>query len=114
MKKLRPYYVKPAKTFFYWGWTIPKEHYDDIKKHIQNGEEPLEKTKNIYMVSYMIFRTGSVLIVGKCTENILNYIYNFIKTILYEEFINIECLTPKIIKRETIKKIKKKSIQVST
>ena len=33
MKKLKSYYVKPAKTFFYWGWTIPKEHYEDIKKH---------------------------------------------------------------------------------
>ena len=33
MKKLKSYYVKPAKTFFYWGWTIPKEHYEEIKKH---------------------------------------------------------------------------------
>ena len=32
MSKLQSYYVKPAKTFFYWGWTIPKEHYSEIKK----------------------------------------------------------------------------------
>ena len=30
-------------------------------------------------VSFMIFRTGSVLIVGNCTEKILNIIYVFVK-----------------------------------
>ena len=35
----------------------------------------------------MIFRTGSVLIVGKCNETILNYIYNFIKDLLAKEFL---------------------------
>jgi len=90
-----------------------KFYYDNINKQKQNGTEPSVKTKDIYMVSFMIFRTGSVLIVGKCTEYILNYIYNFIKTILSEEFKNIECQTPKIIKRITIKKIKKRTIQVN-
>ena len=30
-------------------------------------------------ISFMIFRTGSVLIVGNCDENILNIIYNYLK-----------------------------------
>ena len=34
----------------------------------------------------MIFRTGSVLIVGMCEEYILNCIYNFIKNLLKEEY----------------------------
>jgi len=34
----------------------------------------------------MIFRTGSILIVGKCSEPILNEIYQFIKKILETEF----------------------------
>ena len=34
----------------------------------------------------MIFRTGSVLIVGKCSELILNNIYIFLKTLLNNEF----------------------------
>ena len=37
----------------------------------------------------MIFRTGSVLIVGKCDENILYKVYNFIKDILMKEYNNI-------------------------
>ena len=40
-------------------------------------------------VSFMIFRTGSVLIVGKCTEEILNLIYNFVKNMLEQEYNNI-------------------------
>ena len=40
-------------------------------------------------VSFMIFRTGSVLIVGKCTEDILQTIYNFLKTILEDEYEDI-------------------------
>ena len=43
----------------------------------------------IVKVSYMIFRTGSVLIVGKCDEKILYEIYNFIKDILYNEYSNV-------------------------
>jgi hypothetical protein len=43
--------------------------------------------KNI-KVSFMIFRTGSVLIVGKCEEHILQNIYVFIKNVLEREYIN--------------------------
>jgi TATA-box binding protein (TBP) (component of TFIID and TFIIIB) len=37
-------------------------------------------------VSFMIFRTGSVLIVGKCTEPILYKIYDFICSMLIREY----------------------------
>lgn len=59
-------------------------------------------------ISFMIFRTGSVLIVGHCDENILNIIYNFIKNILEEEYHDIN--EGNIIKKEkksVIKKIRK-------
>ena len=60
----------------------------------------------------MIFRTGSVLIVGKCDEIILNYIYNFIKDILYDEYINIgtKVIVDKPLPK--VKKIKKKIIYI--
>ena len=60
---------------------------------IQNGSqistENKELYKNIKDVSFMIFRTGSVLIVGKCDENVLFIIYEFLKIILNNEFKNI-------------------------
>tara|TARA_Y100000389_G_scaffold182355_1_gene198883 strand:+ start:82 stop:288 length:207 start_codon:yes stop_codon:yes gene_type:complete len=34
----------------------------------------------------MIFRTGSVLIVGHCDVNILNNVYSFVKNILNTEY----------------------------
>lgn len=40
-------------------------------------------------VSFMIFRTGSVLIVGKCNDQHLNDIYNFLVKIFHDEYINI-------------------------
>ncbi len=44
----------------------------------------LEKENKI--ISFMIFRTGSILIVGKCSENILYYIYDYLKNILSSEY----------------------------
>lgn len=40
-------------------------------------------------ISFMVFRTGSILIVGHCDETILNEIYIFIKDILETEYENI-------------------------
>ena len=60
----------------------------------------------------MIFRTGSVLIVGRCDENVLMVIYEFLKIILNNEYKNI---CQKIIKTgddgEIIVKDKKKKIR---
>ena len=52
----------------------------------QNGKKTDD---NDIKVSFMIFRTGSVLIVGKCSENILNDIYIFVKNMLEQEYKNI-------------------------
>ena len=60
---------------------------------LQNGCQISEENKHLYQnvkeVSFMIFRTGSVLIVGKCDENILILIYDFLKIILNNEYKNI-------------------------
>ena len=71
----------------------------------------LNKGNIVIKVSYMIFRTGSVLIVGKCDEIVLNDIYNFIKDILYNEYININMnyiIEEK--KNKKLKNLKKKYI----
>ena len=60
---------------------------------IQNGCQISEENKHLYNdvkeVSFMIFRTGSVLIVGRCDENVLMIIYDFLKIILNNEYKNI-------------------------
>jgi len=83
---------------------------------LQNGCQISEENKHLYKnireVSFMIFRTGSVLIVGRCDENVLMIIYDFLKIILNNEYKNI---CQKIIKTgddgEIIAKDKKKKIR---
>jgi TATA-box binding protein (TBP) (component of TFIID and TFIIIB) len=55
-------------------------------------------------ISFMIFRTGSVLIVGKCENEELYMIYEYIKNIFHSEYLNIYEENNEI----KIKKIKKK------
>jgi hypothetical protein len=58
----------------------------------------------------MIFRTGSVLIVGNCDENILNIIYQFLKKIIFQEYDNIFIKINNDEKKNANKKIRKKTI----
>jgi len=58
--------------------------------HEQNGQQPVSMSMQYYEVSFMIFRTGSILIVGKCNEEILHTIYRFICTVLETEHATIQ------------------------
>jgi len=55
--------------------TTKLEEDDDSKKYIE--------------ISFMVFRTGSVLIVGKCEDYVLHDIYAFIKELLRVEYSNV-------------------------
>lgn len=91
----------------------------EFDKDLQNGQIMLEDRKmkmselNDYSkyteISFMIFRTGSCLIVGNCTERILRFVFDFIKKILEDEYNNI------IVKNEIIAcKIKKTKLRKKT
>lgn len=64
-------------------------------------------------ISYMIFRTGSILIVGKSNEEGLKEVYEFLKEILQKEYYHIK--SPQIVINKNIKntKIKKRYIYVT-
>ena len=73
---------------------IQCEFYYNPVLQVQSGQYPSttineEELKNTCKMSFMIFRTGSVLIVGKCSENILYEIYRFIRVILETEYLLI-------------------------
>ena len=71
-------------------------------------------TQKNYSLSFMIFRTGSVLIVGKCNEEQLYEAYEYIKNILLEERSKIYSKSQIIDKKKTKKKkCKKKTILIS-
>jgi hypothetical protein len=73
----------------------------------------LIECKKYTEVSIMIFRTGSVIIVGNCSEKKLRFIFGFIKQILIDEYDNICSNTdiPQI--KNKPHKIIKKNIVVS-
>jgi len=73
----------------------------------------LDENKKYTEISFMIFRTGSVLIVGNCTEKILRFVYDFIKNLLQNEFLEIR--VPGVQETTKVKKekIRKKNILVS-
>ena len=52
----------------------------------QTGQQPREDELDIVKMSFMIFRTGSILIVGRCTEDILHSIYSFLCDMLSCEY----------------------------
>ena len=87
---------------------------------IQTGSQISDEDRSIYTnittVSFMIFRTGSLLIVGMCDEHILYAIYEFLKTLLIAEFhkINQKVITAEnTIIKEKKKKIRRKTIIVT-
>lgn len=94
---------------------------------IQTGSQISAENKELYKkiteVSFMIFRTGSVLIVGKCDEPILMIIYEFLKIILNNEYKQIcqrnlklngeQNVTVQTNEKNKKKKIRKKTITVS-
>lgn len=91
---------------------IQSHFYYDMEDEItkQNG---LQKNDTAQIkISFMIFRTGSILIVGKCEEKTIYYIYEFIKNILNNEFHLISKQINSYKKQPIIKKNKKKTIML--
>jgi len=81
----------------------------------QISAENKAKHTNIVEVSFMIFRTGSVLIVGMCEEDVLFEIYEFLKLLLLAEFENVcqgllDSSNTNI--KDKKKKIRKKTIMI--
>lgn len=102
---------------------IQCKFYYNPDSELQNGCQISEEKKQLYTnvkeVSFMIFRTGSVLIVGRCDENVLMIIYEFLKIILINEYKNISQKNIKICGDESVavvkdkkKKIRRKNITI--
>ena len=77
---------------------MSKFYYYPEKRENQDGRlinttdsiQENDNSNGAMCISFMIFRTGSVLIVGKCdNESIIKEIYTFIKNILMKEYVDI-------------------------
>jgi hypothetical protein len=98
---------------------IQCKFYFNPEKNIQTGSQISEEEKHLYKniveVSFMIFRTGSILIVGMCDENVLNVIYNYLKNILVIEYsaIHQKVNSSTFVLKDKKKKVRRKCININ-
>jgi TATA-box binding protein (TBP) (component of TFIID and TFIIIB) len=109
---------------FYTGFHINRDKLFDILKYtyqINASYDPCSypgiQCKYNTQLSFMIFRTGSVLIVGKSCDEELNTVYEFLKTLLMKHHDTIcerneygnQDIAPKTKKEIKVVKIRKRS-----
>jgi len=102
-----------VRSKFYYNEIHPEQNGVCICKNRCNKKGNGKQLNSCLEVSFMIFRTGSVLIVGNCNKSILHIIYDFVVKILHNEYnqISIGSTTPKKAKKK--KKKRKKTILVT-
>jgi hypothetical protein len=73
----------------------------------------LNDNKKYTEVSFMIFRTGSCLIVGNCSEKILLFIFDFIKLLLQNEYHSIHVVNDEPVVKHKKTKIRKRIVKIT-
>jgi len=104
-----------VKCKFYYN------HELELDTKVQNGVivdknskmKTIISEKKYIEISIMIFRTGSGLIVGNCSEQVLNYVFEFIVNILHNEYYNIYIAKSTPVAKQKTTKIRRKLIYVS-
>ena len=81
------------------------------KEHYGFALDKLNKCITYTRVSFMIFRTGSCLGSGKCSEEILRFAYEYIAQILVDEYPNIVTTSQDVLDKKA--RPKRRNITVS-
>lgn len=106
-----------VKCKFYFnhddGYELDKQKGFICRNDYNQKMDELGDNKKYTEVSFMIFRTGSGLIVGNCTRKILDYIYEFIKELLYDEYSNIMTPSEETTVKVKQQKVRKRNISVT-
>ena len=74
----------------------------------------LTDTKKYTEISFMIFRTGSCLIVGNCSEKCLTFVFEFIKQFLVNEYENIYVVNDGPISKIKKVKLRKRIVKMTS
>ena len=63
--------------------------------------DELQETHKYIKITFVIFQTGSCIIVGNCSEKVLRFVYDFVKKMLHDEYFDIfiegEAVSPIVI-----------------
>jgi len=106
-----------VKCKFYFnhdiGFDYEKQNGTVMQEDCIQKMSELGYNKKYTEVSFMVFRTGSCLIVGNCSEPILRFIFEFIKNMLKQEYSEISVLFENSTMKVKNNKIRKRTINVS-
>lgn len=97
-----------------WGFDSEKQRGQVTNADRQMKMSELGDSKTYTEISFMIFRTGSCLIVGNCSERILLFVFEFIKRFLEEEYENIKVANEGPVVKSKRTKIRKRTIQMTS
>jgi hypothetical protein len=75
--------------------------------------EELSDGKKYKKISFMLFRTGSGLILGNCHDDVIYFVFEYIKNILKTEFQHIYMCNDGEVEKDKKTKTRKKNINVS-
>ncbi len=96
---------------------IQCKFYYIVGKEEQTGEQPENDVESL-AISFMVFRTGSILIVGKGEQYVLEEIYEHLKVIIANEYHNITMgdvannVQNNNTNEKPMKKLRKKTINI--
>lgn len=97
-----------------WGFDVERQRGQVTTADRQMKMSELGDSKTYTEISFMIFRTGSCLIVGNCSERILLFVFDFIKRFLTEEYENIQVVNEGPVAKSKKTKIRKRSVQMTS
>jgi hypothetical protein len=106
-----------VKCKFYFNNVIGFDGIDQqgrvIPEDRQMKMSELIDSKKYTEISFMIFRTGSCLIVGNCSEKVLLFVFEYIKRFLTAEYDSIKVVNEGPVAKAKKTKIRKRSIKMS-
>ena len=97
-----------------WGFDAEKQRGQVTTADRQMKMSELGDSKTYTEISFMIFRTGSCLIVGNCSERILLFVFEFIKRFLAEEYENIQVANEGPVAKSKKTKLRKRTVQMTS
>jgi len=106
-----------VKCKFYFNHEIGFD--DSLQKgHVSTDDRQLKMSalidnKKYTEISFMIFRTGSCLIVGNCSEKVLVFVFEYIKRFLKAEYEDIRVFHEETENKPKKLKIRRRNVQMS-
>ncbi len=103
-----------CKYYFKGGVPLAEQNGRVSEEDRQLTVSELEASRRYTKVSFMIFRTGSCLILGNCSEEMIRHIYDFLRQMFVAEYAHIVAENESAVVKTKKNKPRKRKIEMST